>query len=58
MKIIKQIATDEVYDEAIDVENALYTYTETDWTRRGDGTYWRIIYRFNIEIMNITRGSN
>lgn len=27
---IKQIETDNVYDEAIDVENAPYTYIETE----------------------------
>lgn len=27
---IKQVETDIVYDEAIDVENAPYTYVETD----------------------------
>lgn len=27
---IKQIETDNIYDEAIDVENAPYTYEETD----------------------------
>lgn len=27
---IKQIETDAIYDEAIDVENAPYTYSETD----------------------------
>lgn len=30
MKIIKQIATDEVYDETIDVEDSIYTYEETN----------------------------
>ena len=27
---IMQIETNEIFDEAIDVENALYTYKETD----------------------------
>lgn len=27
---IRKVGTDEVYDEAIDVENAPYTYEETD----------------------------
>lgn len=27
---ILKVGTDELYDEAIDVENAPYTYTETD----------------------------
>lgn len=27
---IKKVGTEEVYDEAIDVENSLYTYEETD----------------------------
>lgn len=27
---IQKVGTDEVYDEAIDVENAPYTYEETD----------------------------
>lgn len=27
---IYKIGTDEIYDEAIDVENALFTYEETD----------------------------
>jgi hypothetical protein len=28
--MIQKVGTDELYDEAIDVENAPYTYTETD----------------------------
>lgn len=27
---IRKVGTDEVYDEAIDIENAPYTYEETD----------------------------
>lgn len=27
---IRKVGTDEVYDEAIDIETAPYTYTETD----------------------------
>lgn len=27
---IRKVGTDEIYDEAIDVENAPYTYEETD----------------------------
>lgn len=29
---IQKVGTDEIYDEAIDVEGAPYTYTETDIT--------------------------
>jgi hypothetical protein len=29
-KQIRKVGTDEVYDEAIDIENAPYTYEETD----------------------------
>ena len=28
--LIKQVETNEIYEEAIDVENAPYTYEETD----------------------------
>ena len=33
---IRQDQTDTLYDEAIDVENALYTYTETDIPAESD----------------------
>jgi hypothetical protein len=28
--MIKKVGTDEVYDEAVDIESAPYTYVETD----------------------------
>lgn len=33
---IRKVGTDEIYDEAVDVENAPYTYTETDEPIEGD----------------------
>ena len=33
---IRKVGTDEVYDEAIDVENAQYTYEETDIPIEGE----------------------
>ena len=33
---IHKIGTDEIYDEAVDVENAPYTYEETDTLIGGD----------------------
>lgn len=29
-KMIRKVGTDEIYDEAIDIENAPYEYEETD----------------------------
>lgn len=34
---IRKVGTDEVYDEAIDVEHAPYTYEETDKPIEGGG---------------------
>lgn len=33
---IRKVGTDEVYDEAIDIENAPYTYEETDMPIEGE----------------------
>ena len=33
---IRKVGTDEIYDEAIDVENAPYTYEETDMPIEGE----------------------
>ena len=33
---IRKVGTNEIYDEAIDVESAPYTYTETDKPIEGD----------------------
>jgi hypothetical protein len=36
--IIRKVGTDEVYDEAIDIETAPYVYEETDQTIREEET--------------------
>lgn len=33
---IRKVGTDEIYDEAIDIENAPYTYEETDMPIEGE----------------------
>ena len=33
---IRKVGTDEVYDEAIDIDNAPYTYEETDMPIEGE----------------------
>ena len=33
---IRKVGTDEVYDEAIDIENAPFTYEETDMPIEGE----------------------
>lgn len=35
---IQKVGTDEIYDEAVDVENAPYTYEETDIPIEEGGT--------------------
>lgn len=51
-KLIKKVGTEEIYDEAIDIENATYEYEETTETVNDEATeqdYLSALARLGVE---------